>query len=78
MQESQGISFRGTGLEAELLTLPEVASLLRVSNATVCKLIRRSNLPAYKVANQWRFRPDHVEDWLETQSVFGPQVVMLR
>jgi excisionase family DNA binding protein len=47
------------GLEA-LLTVREVATLLRVSTATIYALAARQELPHVRVSNALRFRPEDV------------------
>ena len=51
-----------------LLTLKEVASLLRLSPQTVYKLLREGSLPAVKIGNQWRFDPEQVRSWIRAQA----------
>ncbi len=40
----------------EILTLPEVAQLLKVAEKTVYTMAQKGELPAFKVGGQWRFR----------------------
>jgi len=47
------------------MTLEEVADYLRLSKDTVYRLANTGKLPASKVGNQWRFRRDDVDAWLE-------------
>jgi len=44
-----------------LLTVKEVAALLRVSPQTVYKLIAAKQLPAIRVGGTWRFDPERIE-----------------
>jgi excisionase family DNA binding protein len=54
------------GLEGlRLLTLPEAAELLHVSTRTVQRMIRRNELPAFKVGGQWRLRESQLMNWLQ-------------
>jgi excisionase family DNA binding protein len=53
----------GTALEA-LLTVREVASLLRVSTWTIYALATRQELPHVRVSNALRFRREDVERYL--------------
>jgi excisionase family DNA binding protein len=55
-------------IKNELLTLPEVASILRISNSTVYKLIHDVDLPAMKVANKWRINVEQLEAWLRSKN----------
>jgi excisionase family DNA binding protein len=46
----------------EVLTVAEVAAFLRVNRSTVYKLIRRGELPAFKVGSDWRFNRVQIEE----------------
>lgn len=48
-----------------LLTLPEAADLLQVSTRTLQRMIRRNELPAFKVGGQWRVRESQLTRWIE-------------
>lgn len=48
-----------------LLTLPEAAELLHVSTRTLQRMIRRNELPAFKVGGQWRLRESQLTRWIE-------------
>ncbi len=48
-----------------LLTLPEAAELLHVSTRTLQRMIRRNDLPAFKVGGQWRLRESQLTQWIE-------------
>jgi excisionase family DNA binding protein len=52
----------------EVLTLDEVAALLRVSPATVLRETRESRLPGRQVGEEWRFARVHVLEWLRGDS----------
>jgi excisionase family DNA binding protein len=41
--------------EGGLLTLNETMALLRVSRSTMYRLIRRRELPVYKIGRRWMF-----------------------
>ena len=51
----------------EILTLPEVADLLKVAEKTVYTMAQRSELPAFKVRGQWRFKRIDIDRWIEQQ-----------
>ena len=46
----------------QVLTVGEVAAFLRVNRSTVYKLIRRGELPAFKVGSDWRFNRMQIEN----------------
>lgn len=56
----------------ELLTVAEVADLLRVSTMTVYRLIRSGELPAVRVGRNYRVRRRDLDSYLE-QQVVEPQ-----
>ncbi|MFQ5850632.1 MAG: helix-turn-helix domain-containing protein [Candidatus Binatia bacterium] len=49
----------------DLLTTEEVARYLRVDKYTIYRLVSQKKLPAFKVGNQWRFKPSILERWLK-------------
>ena len=51
----------------EILTLPEVAQLLKVAEKTVYTLAQKGQLPAFKVGGQWRFQRVDIDRWIEQQ-----------
>ncbi|MFK0333839.1 helix-turn-helix domain-containing protein [Rhizobium sp. NPDC090275] len=51
----------------EILTLPEVADLLKVAEKTVYTMVKRRDIPAFKVGGQWRFQRTDLLSWIEQQ-----------
>lgn len=52
----------------EILTLKEVAQLLKVAEKTVYVMAQSKELPAFKVRGQWRFRRDDIDRWIDSQT----------
>jgi excisionase family DNA binding protein len=50
--------------KSPLVTLSEVASLLKVSEKTILRMLQDGEFPGFKVSNQWRFHREDIEDWL--------------
>ena len=50
-----------------ILTLPEVAVLLKVAEKTVYTMAQRGQIPAFKVRGQWRFKHDDIDQWIDEQ-----------
>lgn len=48
-----------------LMTIDEVATYLKVSKETIYKLAQQSKIPASKIGNQWRFRKETIDIWLD-------------
>lgn len=57
-------------MPSEILTIPEVASLLKVAEKTVYTMAQKAQLPAFKVRGQWRFKRVDLDTWIESQTVF--------
>ena len=51
----------------EILTLPEVAQLLKVAEKTIYAMAQKDQLPAFKVGGQWRFRRIDLDQWIDQQ-----------
>jgi len=49
----------------EILTLNEIARLLKVAGKTVYTMAQKGEIPAFKVRGQWRFKRDDLEAWIE-------------
>jgi excisionase family DNA binding protein len=62
----------------EILTLPEVASLLKVAEKTVYTMAQRAEIPAFKVRGQWRFKRVDLDRWIELQKgTLNPSAVQI-
>ncbi len=59
----------GQSKENRLLTVTEVAELLRISRFSVYNLVKRGDLSAVKVLNKLRFDITSVEQYLEKQRI---------
>lgn len=55
-------------IDYEILTLPEAANYLRVSEDAVLELAERSELPGRKIGAEWRFLKEALGDWLRQLS----------
>ncbi len=53
--------------KARLLTVQEVAQLMRVSSMTVYRLIRAGDLPAVRVGRSFRVRDVDVDGYLQSR-----------
>jgi excisionase family DNA binding protein len=54
-------------MQDEILTLPEVAILLKVAEKTVYTMAQKAELPSFKVRGQWRFKRVDLDRWIEQQ-----------
>jgi len=52
----------------DILTISDVASLLKVAEKTVYGLAKKSDLPGFKVGGQWRFSRSAIDSWIEAKT----------
>ena len=48
---------------ATVMTLEEVADYLRVHPSTIYRLLKKKQLPAFKVGSDWRFNLESIDKW---------------
>ena len=53
----------------ESLTALEVAELLKITKNTVYELVKRGELPGYKVGKKLRIDKDDVENYINSQKI---------
>jgi excisionase family DNA binding protein len=53
----------------ELLTVRELGAMLKISPASVYRLVERRHLPFYRLPHKLRFRKHDVEEYLATRRV---------
>jgi len=58
---------RAAGENDEIMTVAEVAEYLQLAEKTIVRMAQRGEIPAAKVASQWRFMRSLVREWLVGQ-----------
>ena len=48
---------------AKLLTVNELADYLRVHRSTIYRLLKKGQLPGFKIGSDWRFNVEAIDDW---------------
>lgn len=48
---------------SRILTVGEIADYLRVDRSTIYRLLKRHELPAFKVGRDWRFNVEEIDRW---------------
>ena len=48
---------------ANVLTLEEVARYLRVHPSTLYRMLKKGQIPAFKVGSDWRFNLESIDQW---------------
>lgn len=61
-----------TKVEAEILTISEVAGYLKVAERTIYRLAGAHKIPAFKVGGAWRFSKSEIDRWIKTQTAGSP------
>jgi excisionase family DNA binding protein len=52
-----------------IMTIDEVATFLKLSKITIYKLVKKGDLPAFRVGNSWRFQRDKIEMMVATRGM---------
>ncbi len=52
---------------SQIMTVEEVAAYLKLSKITVYKLVKKGQLPGFRVGNSWRFRKDRILEIMSEQ-----------
>jgi excisionase family DNA binding protein len=47
-----------------VLTLEETAEMLRVHPSTIYRLLKKKQLPAFRVGSDWRFNRESIDRWV--------------
>ncbi|MGE5308420.1 MAG: response regulator [Deltaproteobacteria bacterium] len=51
----------------QLMDIKETAKYLKMNKMTVYKLARENRIPAFKIASEWRFKRELIDQWLMNQ-----------
>jgi excisionase family DNA binding protein len=54
-------------MSADVMTLPEVARFLRLTEKTAYRLTADGTLPGFKIGGSWRFRKIDIDAWIEAK-----------
>ncbi len=50
-------------MKSSVLTVQEVSSYLRVHSSTVYRMLKKNQLPAFRVGSDWRFTVEAIDKW---------------
>ena len=50
-------------MKSRVLTVQEVASYLRMHPSTIYRMLKKNQLPAFRVGSDWRFTVDEIDRW---------------
>jgi excisionase family DNA binding protein len=51
----------------EVLTIKEVAALLKLAEKTVYAMAQAGEIPAFKIRGQWRLKRAELDRWIDAQ-----------
>jgi excisionase family DNA binding protein len=55
-------------LAGKVLTVGEVSDYLRVHRSTVYRLLKKGQLPGFRIGSDWRFNVEAIDQWRLQQS----------
>ena len=50
-------------MKNRILTVQDVASYLRVHPSTIYRMLKKNQLPAFRVGSDWRFNVEAIDKW---------------
>ncbi len=50
-------------MKSRVLTVHEVSSYLRVHPSTIYRMLKKHQLPAFRVGSDWRFTVEAIDKW---------------
>jgi excisionase family DNA binding protein len=48
---------------AKVMTVNELAQYLRVHRSTIYRLLKKGQLPGFKIGSDWRFNVEVIDEW---------------
>ena len=51
-------------INGKVLTVKDVSNYLRVHPSTIYRMLKRNQLPAFRVGSDWRFTVEAIDHWL--------------
>jgi len=61
-------SIRSRDEEFSIMTVHDVASYLRLSEAKVYRLAKEGSVPSFRLGKSWRFRKDMIDEWTKMKT----------
>lgn len=53
------------------MTLRQVTAYLQVHQSTIYRLVKRRQIPCFKIGSDWRFVKNEIEKWCEARTLGG-------
>lgn len=74
-QKTDQVGLLGLDGVARVMTVQDVSAYLRVHPSTVYRLLKRNELPAFRVGSDWRFNVEAIDRWRSRMEA-GDQVLI--
>ena len=58
-------------MDANAMTVRDVAAYLSVAEKTIYRLAQKGEMPGFKVAGAWRFQRADLDRWIDEQKKFA-------
>ena len=55
-----------------VMTVKDLSEYLRVHSSTVYKLLRRGEVPAFRIGSDWRFNAEVIDRWCLERNMKAP------
>jgi excisionase family DNA binding protein len=52
-----------------VMTLQETADYLRVTRSTIQRLLKRNQIPAFRIGRHWRFNIEEIVNWCSSRAL---------
>ncbi len=59
-------------MKSSVLTVQEVSNYLRVHPSTIYRMLKKNQLPAFRVGSDWRFTVEAIDKWRATVETGAP------
>lgn len=61
-------------VETKVITISELAEYLRVHRSTLYRLLKKQQLPGFKIGSDWRFNIEAIDQWRMQQAEIPSEV----
>ncbi len=59
-------------MKSKVLTVQEVSNYLRVHPSTIYRMLKKNQLPAFRVGSDWRFTVEAIDKWRASVETGSP------
>ena len=53
-------------IESKVLTIPEVAVFLKCHTSSIHRMLKKGQIPGFKIGTDWRFNIEEIVEWTKT------------